>query len=373
MLKRVLFFCLATLPCWVLAQVQNYGMTDRQDSSLVEGKVQINGFVDTYYGFNFNQPKDSWRSYAVSSPRHNELNINLAYIDIRYQEEMVRARFVPGVGTYINSNYAAEAGTLKNIVEANVGVRLSAKKGIWVDAGVLGSPFTNETAISKDHLLYTRSFAAENAPYYVTGARLTLPVTNKLTAYAYVLNGWQIITDVNNPLSGALQLEYKPNDKLLINWNNYMGSEESKQNPLYGNRYFSDLYFIYQPNKFFSATADIYGGLQDKLDSITGTRDNFGWWQFNACARLKLKPSLGLSYRFEYFNDPHSILISPITQSKGFSTSSQSICLDKFIGKHAIFRIEARHFFSEKEVYLNQEGKDSNKEFLLMSSLCVWF
>jgi hypothetical protein len=47
--------------------------------------------------------------------------------------------------------------------------------------------------------------------------------------------------------------------------------------------------------------------------------------------------------------------------------------LDKFIGKHAIFRIEARHFFSEKEVYLNQEGKDSNKEFLLMSSLCVWF
>lgn len=369
---RALFICLASLPCWALAQVQNYGMTDRQDS-VVEGKVQINGFVDAYYGFDFNQPKDSWRSYAVSSPRHNEFNINLAYIDIRYQEEMVRARFVPGVGTYINSNYAAEAGTLKNIVEANVGLRLSAKKGIWVDVGVLGSPFTNETALSKDHLLYTRSFAAENAPYYVTGARLTLPVTNKLTAYAYVLNGWQIITDVNKSLSGALQLEYKPTDKLLINLNNYIGSEESKQNPLFGNRYFSDLYFIYQPNKRFSATADVYGGLQNKLDTITGTRTNFGWWQFNICARFKPKPKYGFSYRFEYYDDPHSIVVMPITTTKGFSTFSESLGFDRFIGSHAMFRMEARHFFSSKQVYLNQLDKNSKNGFLLMSSLCVWF
>ncbi len=372
MLSRVLFLFVALLPCWVIAQVQNYGMTDRQDS-VVEGKVQINGYVDTYYGFDLNQPKDSWRAYAVSSPRHNEININLAYIDIRYQEEMVRARFVPGVGTYINSNYATEAGTLKNIVEANVGVRLSEKKGIWIDAGVLGSPFTNETAISKDHLLYTRSFAAENAPYYVTGARLTLPINKKLTAYGYVLNGWQIITDVNNPLSGALQLEYKPTDKLLINWNNYIGSEESKQNPLFGNRFFTDLYFIYQPVKWFSATADVYGGLQNKLDTITGKRDNFAWWQFNVCARIKPNPKLSFSYRFEYYDDPNAIVVIPITNTKGFSTFSESLGIDRFIGNHAIFRIEGRHFFSSKEVYLNQEDKNSKNGFLLMSSLCVWF
>lgn len=363
---------LLLLPFWGLTQVVNYGMTDRQDS-VVEGKVQINGYVDTYYGFDFSQPSDSYRAYAVSAPRHNEVNINLAYIDIRYQENMVRARFTPGVGTYINANYAGESNTLKNIVEANVGVRLSAKKNIWIDAGVLGSPFTNETAISKDHLLYTRSFAAENAPYYVTGARLTVPVNNKLTAYAYVLNGWQIISDVNNPLSGALQLEYKPSDKLLINWNNYVGSEESLQNPLYGNRYFSDLYFIYQPKKYLTATADIYGGLQDKLDTLSGSRSNLAWWQVNACVRIKPNPKFSFAYRLEYYNDPHSIVVMPITKAKGFSTFSESLGIDRFIGNHAMFRLEARRFFSTKAVYLDKDGQDSKNNFLLMSSLCVWF
>jgi hypothetical protein len=122
-----------------------------------------------------------------------------------------------------------------------------------------------------------------------------------------------------------------------------------------------------------SATADVYAGLQNKLDSVRGTRDNYAWWQFNVCVRIKPNPKYSFSYRFEYYDDPHSIVVMPITNSKGFSSFSESLGFDRFIGSHAMFRIEGRNFFSSKEVYLNQEGRPSKNKFLLMSSLCVWF
>ncbi|NJN00112.1 MAG: outer membrane beta-barrel protein, partial [Phormidesmis sp. RL_2_1] len=53
--------------------------------------------------------------------------------------------------------------------------QLFKNKQIWLDAGVFGSPYTNESAISKDHLMYTRSFAPEYVPYYLAGVKLSVP------------------------------------------------------------------------------------------------------------------------------------------------------------------------------------------------------
>lgn len=119
----------------------------------VKGKVTVEGYVDGYYAYNFNQPEHGDQPYFVSMARHNEVNINLAFVDVKYSSSRVRARMVPGFGTYVNSNYARETGLLKNLIEANVGIRIFKTKGIWLDVGVLGSPYTNESAISKDHLV----------------------------------------------------------------------------------------------------------------------------------------------------------------------------------------------------------------------------
>ncbi|MFN6082986.1 MAG: outer membrane beta-barrel protein, partial [Bacteroidota bacterium] len=239
--KLLLLLCMQIIVCKLTAQVQNTGMTDRIDSVEI-GKLTISGYVDVYYGFDFNQPSSHERAYAVSASKHNELNINLAFMDIRYQGERVRGRFIPGVGTYINSNYSNEQGTLKNLVEAYAGIKLAKNKNIWLDAGVLGSPFTYESAISKDHLIYSRSLASEYSPYYLTGLRLSVPINTKITAYIYALNGWQQINDANNEPSLGTQVEYKINNNWLLNWSNYIGSERTEAQPLNRMRYFTDFY-----------------------------------------------------------------------------------------------------------------------------------
>ncbi|OYU94687.1 MAG: hypothetical protein CFE21_15195 [Bacteroidetes bacterium B1(2017)] len=353
------------------AQVTNSGMTDNRDS-IENEKINISGYVDVYYGFSFNQPKSSDRPYTVSAPRHNEININLAYIDIQYRSDRVRARFVPGVGTYINSNYASESGTLKNIIEANAGVKLSKKKEVWMDVGVIGSPFTNETAISKDHLMYTRSFSAEYAPYYLSGARLTVPLSPKIKAYAYVINGWQQISDVNNPLSVATQIEYKPSDYILFNWNTYVGSEESNQNPTYKNRYFTDLYAIYSKGKF-SFTSNVYVGMQGVKDTLLAKTTTRHWWQANFIGKYAFNQQHSVSGRIEYFEDLHEIVAKPITNTHGFSTYSTGLCYNLQIGKHAIFRVEGKHYFSDKSVYISKDNLPIKTDNLLIGNLTVWF
>ena len=368
--KIFLFYFLFTLNNFY-TQVVNTGMTTNFDS-LESGKVIIGGYLDTYYGYDFSQPDSYDRAYSVTSSRHNEININFAYIDLKYANEKVRGRIVPGFGTYINSNYSAEQGTLKNLVEANGGVCLSAKRNIWVDAGILGSPYTNETVISKDHLMYSRSFGAEYAPYYLSGVKLSYPINKKLSSYFYVINGWQAIFDVNNPLSVATQIEYRPTNKILLNWDTYLGDETSGNNPNFRTRYFTDLYAIYDGGKKFSFTSCAYIGLQNLKDSLN-IQSNAIWWHANFTGSYKFKENISLSGRLEYYSDPNSVQIHPITSAIGFSTYSGGLCFNVKISKHAMLRIEDRVYYSDQKVYLDRNGKELNATNLLISSLAVWF
>ncbi|MBX2897392.1 MAG: porin [Cyclobacteriaceae bacterium] len=334
-----------------------------------QGKVIVNGYVDTYYGYNFNKPATKEQPYFVSMARNNEFNINLAYIDVKYSSARLRARFVPGFGTYINANYAAEPGVLKNIVEGNVGVKLFANKNIWLDAGVFGSPYTNESAISKDHLMYTRSFAPEYVPYYLSGVKLTLPLSEKITTYLYLLNGWQQIADPNEGKSLGTQLEFRPNDNWLLNWNTYVGNEQTATAPQNRMRYFSDVYFIYAKGKW-SATGCVYYGIQ-KQNNVAET-NSATWWQANLIGKYSFTEKLSLSGRLEYFDDPESVQITSINPGSGFSSYSTGLCLNVQIASNVVARFEGRSFFSKKDVY--QRGDTAfNTSNLLISNLTIWF
>ena len=331
-----------------------------------KGKVTVEGYIDAYYAYNFNKPAGKDQPYFVSMARDREVNINLAYIDVKYSTSRLRARFVPGFGTYINANYAGENGSLKNIVEGSVGIRISPKKNIWIDAGVFGSPYTNESAISKDHLAYTRSFAPEYVPYYLTGVKLTVPLSHKVNAYFYLLNGWQQIQDQNDKMSMGTQLEYRPTDNLLLNWNTYVGDERSASDTTIATRYFTDVYMIYSKGRF-SATSCVYAGAQKQSGSGTGY-----WWQANFIARYNLTEKLSVTGRIEHFSDPSSVQVVAINGEKGFRTSSSSLGLNYKLAENVLLRMEGRTFFSDQAVYSRNDAfvKDSNT---VTSNITIWF
>lgn len=359
---RLIFFLLFSHP--ILAQVTNTATMDTTDFRY-KGKVSIEGYIDTYYAYDFNKPKDSNRPYAVSMNRHNEVTINLAYIALKYSSSRLRARLVPGYGTYINANYANEPGTIKNILEANGGVKLSSTKNIWIDVGVFGSPYTNESAISKDHLAYTRSFAPEFVPYYLAGIKLSLPLSNKVSLYLYALNGWQQIADQNSGKSVGTQLEYRPTDNLLLDWNAYAGTDLFVADSTNGSRFFTDLFFIYSKGKW-SATGCVYGGIHDH----EGERAT--WGQANLIGRYSVTEKVSVSGRVEYFSDGQGAQVVPITNVKGFSCYSSSVGVNLKFAENILIRFEGRTYFSEKKIFErdNEPVKNSN---LFTSNVTIWF
>lgn len=364
-MKKLIVFVFACVTLPVVAQVVNTATMDTSSFNY-QGKVSVEGYVDAYYGYDFNRPADGNRPYFVSMSRQNEITINLAYIDVKYSSSRLRARFVPGFGTFINANYAAEPGSLKNIIEASAGIRLFKDKKIWLDAGVFGSPYTNESAISKDHLAYTRSFAPEYVPYYLSGIKLTMPLTAKLNAYLYLLNGWQQIQDVNSGKALGTQLEYRPNNYWLLNWNTYIGSEESVLNPTFRTRYFTDAFFIYSRARW-SATGCVYVGLQERTENGAAT-----WWQANLIGRYQVTEKTSVTGRVEYFADPDRVQINPITGLPGFSSYSSSLGVNLKVAENVLIRFEGRTFFSNEDVYL-RDTEPVNTSHWLTSNITLWF
>lgn len=371
MLKHLLTFTLLSACAFLSAQVSNPGMVNAFDS-LQEGKITVGACVDAYYTYDFSMDAPGDRPYFVSSSRHNEMNINLAYADFKYINKQIRAHFMPGFGTYMQANYSREPSALAYFVEANAGVRLSRKRDIWLDAGVLPSPYTNESPLSKDHLMYTRSLAAEYVPYYLSGIKLSVPLSARFNAYLYLLNGWQQIRDDNASKSFGSQVEYRPGKKWLINWDTYIGNEKSALNPEFRTRYFTDAYVVYNPKGKFSLTTCVYGGLQQKADT-TGKRGSAGWWQANCIGSWKLSNTVRLSARAEYFEDMASTVVSSIYPGTGFSTFSAGLGINISVGNNALIRLEDRQFISRSKVYRNQQGNPSGTANAVAAGLCVWF
>ena len=331
----------------------------------------MEGYVDVYFTYSFNHPKDANHPYIVSYNRDNEVNVNLAYVSLKYTSDRVRATFTPGWGTYMNANYASERQTLQNIMEANVGVKLFKNKDIWLDAGVIASPFTNENAYSLDQITYTRSLGAESSPYFLSGAKLTVPLGSKWTGYLYMLNGWQVIAAQHDPLDFGSQLEFKPNSKWDINFNTYIGNEASSTNPGYKTRYFGDLYASYTPSENWSFTADAYIGWQQRIEGQTLMTRN--WWNANICARYTFAPRNSFSLRLEHFNDPNQILYVPVTNVPSFKLSSTSLGYNLAVSEEVLFRLEGRYFGSPDQLYALRDATITNKDFWITAGITARF
>lgn len=331
--------------------------------------VSLEGYADIYFGYDFNEPSDKNRPYFVSHSRHNEFNINLAYLSLKYSSERARACFTPGFGTYMNANYATEPGSLQFLVEANIGLKPFKRKEIWIDAGVFVAPYTTETAITHDQLLYTRSLGADFSPYYLTGLRAAIPIARSINLYLYLVNGWQVIQDVNNALSVATALEWKLSKSLTFNWSTYFGDERTAQHSDYKSRIFSDLNCLYQPNKRLSLSLDLYGGLQDRDEP----NDASGWYQWNLNGRFFITSNHSLGARVEYFRDANTIVAIPVTAATRFDCASASLGYSLIITENVSVHAEGRYFFSDEDIFLNPEGQPSKQDALLIGGITAKF
>ncbi|MGB4849707.1 MAG: outer membrane beta-barrel protein, partial [Saprospiraceae bacterium] len=118
------------LPIMLLIAYTLNGQVDSTASPLT-----FTGYAEVYYAYDFNHPDNHERpSFFYNFNRHNEVNLNLGFINANYTTSNLRGNLGLMVGTWAQYNSSAEQGLLKNVWQANVGVKLCKEKNFWLDA-----------------------------------------------------------------------------------------------------------------------------------------------------------------------------------------------------------------------------------------------
>ena len=342
-----------------------------QDSTQTTGKLTFSGYAELYYGYDFNKPKDNNRpSFVYSHNRSNEVNLNLGFIKANYTSDNIRANLALMAGTYANANLAAEPGVLKNIFEANAGVKLSKTANLWVDAGIFSSHIGFESAVSKDCWTLTRNIVSDNTPYYESGAKLSYTTTDgKLTLVGLYLNGWQRINrqDGNSQPAGGAEIIWKPTDKITLNYSNYLGTEGADS--IRVRRFYNDFYGIFQVTKAFGLTAGFDYGVQQE---VKGSSNYYDVLSPVAIARYQFAGKWAVAGRIEYYQDKNGVIIATKTPN-GFKTTGYSLNLDYAPASNAVIRLEGKVFDSKDAIFINNTGGFVNTSPTLTASFAVSF
>ena len=341
-----------------------------QDSTQKAAPLSFSGFVEAYYGYDFNKPSDNNRPFFFySHNRHNEFNINLAYVKGSYNTEKTRANIALAAGTYMNANYAAEPGVLKNIYEADAGVKISKKKNLWVDVGVLPSHIGFESAHSPECWILTRSIIADNSPYFEGGAKITYTShNNKWLLSALALNGWQRIQRVagNSLLSWGTQVQFKPTTKTTINYSTFLGTDKPDSARQW--RYFHNVYGIFQLTDQWGLILDIDLGQEQKSK---GSNDYNTWYGTAGILRFAPAPSWAFAVRGEYYQDKKGVIIATASPN-GFQNFGASFNIDRIINGNFLWRTEIRALHSKDQIFL-KESNAVNYNTAITTSLALTF
>jgi len=302
--------------------------------------IDVTGFVDTYYTYNFNDPQNKLNGLHVYNPDHNALSLALAELAF---EKKPTTDSRAGFRVDFNFGPAAE---LTNIFDPSKDatpslglleqgyVSFLAGDKIQVDFGKFVTPIGNELVESKDNWNYTRSIQFGWAiPFYHAGARATFTASDKFTLAAYLVNGWNNVVDNNNDKTFIAQAILKPSSKFTLIGNAIVGKEVEDTRTL--------------------IDGVVILNLSDKLALASevdfGTEGDASWSAFSAYAKLTAG-SLAFTLRGEMMNDEDG------WATIGTNVSSGTLTTEFKLGGGVITKLDLRTDMADDPIFMKDNG-----------------
>jgi hypothetical protein len=278
-------------------------------------KIRSNIYAEVYY---LNSSKG-----AKSPLFYNHTSVNTPAINVGMVEffaDKKRWSFQSGimVGTYSQKNLAAEPKFWKQIYQLNLQFQLDSKSQLM--AGIFPSHIGLESTKNVDNDCFSRSYLAENSPYYESGLAWNYNPSTNLSFRLLALTGWQTIAKFN-PSLGA-QVVYTGKSGWKFNASQFLGNEGK------GTRVFLNNFAQIPISKQFSGTIGFDAGFESSRV----------WHGGLAFLTWKPHSKIRMSSRVEYYSDPHAIIMPA-----AFTDIAKSISLDYTFSKKFMLRSEFKN------------------------------
>jgi hypothetical protein len=259
-------------------------------------RIDVGGFVDTYYGYNFNKVDPLLRTFDV---QHNTLSLSLAEINftktptadskVGFRADLDFGKTADLVAAYEPASDGKEI--YKHIQQAYVS--LLTGKVQW-DAGKFVTPMGAEVIESQDNWNYTRSILFGYAiPFYHVGLRATYTATPKVTLGAQLVNGWNNSSENNGDKTFHLSATLKPTGSLTWIANYMVGKEAPDSAPVRDTRNLFDTTLTWTTTPKLSLMANFDYGKEGDVE----------WWGIAGYAKYQATPAWALVGRYEYVDD----------------------------------------------------------------------
>jgi hypothetical protein len=317
--------------------------------------IEVTGFVDTYYAYNFNTPAGDTQLRNFDT-KHDQLSLNLLELAFEQKpsaESRLGFRADINFGPTTELVHAYEPGgaeIFRSFEQAYLSYLAPVGKGLQVDAGKFVTQHGAEVIESKDNWNYSRSLLFALAiPYYHVGLRATYPVSDKLTVAGFFVNGWNNAVENNGGKTFGVQALLKPHSRLTLVQNLMAGPEQVDDSS--STRWLSDTILTFNATSTLSLMLNYDHG----TDTVAGT--DVTWKGIAAYLRLQATPSWAISPRVEWLDDTDGFMTGTSQKVKEVTLTSEHK-----IDGGLLARLEYRRDFSDTE-FFTKDGrlvKDQN-------------
>src|SRR5579864_1523493 len=198
---------------------------------------QYGGFIDTAFSYDSDRPSNHLFRSRGTTYHVNEWDINMAAVYVR-KAATEQSRFGEELTLQagLDSQVFGFSATAPNVRHANwlrhfgptdISYLAPVGKGLTLQGGIFSSLIGYDSLYAKDNFTYTRPWGADFTPYLMMGVNASYPFTDKLTATAYVVNGYWHLAHANNVPSSGAQIAYKISDCLNVKETVFAGPHQS--------------------------------------------------------------------------------------------------------------------------------------------------
>ena len=324
-------------------------------------KIDVGGYVDTYYGYNFNKTDPLLRSYDV---QHNTFSLSAAEVNFAKVPSAdsrfgFRGDIWFGKAADLTAAYepASDGKEIyKHVQQAYVS--LLTGKVQW-DAGKFVTPTGAEVIESQDNWNYSRSILFGYAiPFYHVGARATWTASDKVSLAGYLVNGWNNASENNGDKTFAISATLKPTSKLTWVLNDMVGKEAPDSATVRDTRNLFDTTLTWTTTPKLSLQANLDYGKEGATE----------WWGIAGYAKYQPTPAWALVGRYEYLDDTKGGFMTI-----GGKAQSLTITSDHLIAGALKARLEYRLDHVDSDYFTKSNGTKTGDQSTLTIGLVCGF
>jgi hypothetical protein len=341
------------------------------------GPTTLSGFVDTYYGYNANQPagrQNGLRNFDVNSGQFGLNMLELIADKAVDNTNRVGYHVSLGFGQAMNLVNSTEVGpgavpgtSTSNfdqyLKEGYIEWMAPVGKGLQINVGKFVTPNGAEVIESKDNWNYSRSLLfAWAIPYFHFGASAKYAFGPKFALTGYLVNGWNNSIDNNTGKTGGASVAWTPNAKFSLVENWMGGPEHLNYNGAFRNLF--DTVITYNPTAKLSLMANYDYGRDHIVNSEFPGVPPFTvgphavWSGLAGYVKYAPNDKYAFSLRGEYFDDNQGFATG--IGGAGQELSEFTATFQRMIAKSIITRLEFRRDMSDTAVFARGNFGDPN-------------